>query len=332
MADKTKYRRLFDLHKRFMFHGRITIKTMMDDYGINRRTANRDINDLISLGVQLENEVLENGLKVWFLPASQRKITIPFNLTDVAALFLGRGLFDFSRGTLLGDSLDKIYETIETQITREKDLIRLGNLKKKVYSVNDGPKELSDTNIEELDEVLTGLLDEKLIQFEYTSSTGRKSVLRAIPYTLVTYKMGLYLLARPTESDSDAIRIYAIERMNNTEAIRGTSYRLPTNYAPEQYFRDALFIQRGSPEKIELIFDAGSAPFVAIRRFHHSQEVNRLPDGRTQMTLHVPAGTTDFEIVNWIISFHEHVTVISPPHLKEAVRNKLAAALKQYDN
>lgn len=330
MAEKTKYKRLFDLHKRFMFHGRLTIKTMMDDYGINRRTANRDINDLIAMGVLLESETLESGLKVWYLPASQRQITIPFNLTDVAALFLGRGLFDFSKGTLLEESLNKIYETIESQLTREKDFIRMGTLKKKVHIVSDGPKQLSPSHVDELDEVLTGLLDEKQIQFEYTSSSGHHRSLIAIPYTLVTYKMGLYLLAKPLKNKSEDIRIFAIERMKNTEALRGTSYRIPKNYSPKKYFEHALFLQKGTPTQVELIFDRGSAPFISIRRFHHSQTLQRLDDGRIRVTLTVPAGETDFEIVNWIISFHEHVKVVCPTSLKDTVKAKLKAALDQY--
>ncbi|MBN2717830.1 MAG: WYL domain-containing transcriptional regulator [Deltaproteobacteria bacterium] len=330
MAEKTKYQRLFDLHRRFMFHGRLTIRTMMDDYGINRRTANRDINDLISLGVQLESDTLENGLKVWYLPASQRRITVPFNLTDVAALFLGRGLFGFCKGTLFEESLDKIFETIESQISREKDLIRLHHLKKKMHIVSDGPKHLTEGQVEELDEVLTGLFDDKKIRFDYTASNGTHATFTVVPYTLVTYKMGLYLLARPDTGDDAAIRIFAIERMSNAEAMRGTHFQLPANYSPDTHFRNALFIQKGSPTEVVLLFDATSKPFVAVRQFHASQKIETLADGTLRMTLSVPAGNDDFEILNWIVSFHKHVRVLSPASLANAVKDTLAAALSQY--
>ncbi|MBN2529003.1 MAG: WYL domain-containing protein [Deltaproteobacteria bacterium] len=331
MADRTKYIRLFDLHRRFMFHGRLTIRTMMDDYGINRRTANRDINDLISMGVQLENETLETGMKVWFLPTSKRRITIPFNLTDVAALFLGRGLFAFCRGTLLEDSLDKIFETIESQISREKDFIRLKNLKRKMHIISDGPKQLSTDQIEDLDEVLTGLLDEKKIRFEYQSSSGNVSQINAIPYTLVAYKMGLYLLAQPEDAPTNQLRTFAIERMSNTEAIRGSRYRLPGDYSPDAHFKDALFIQKGAPTKVVLQFDKSSKPFIGVRQFHHSQQLEFQKDGTTRMTLMVPAGTDDFEVVNWIMSFHRHVKVLSPASLATRVASNLKAALAKYE-
>lgn len=330
MADKTKYKRLFDLHKRFLAHGRLTIQTMMEDYGINRRTANRDINDLIALGVRLENNTLENGLKVWYAPGSQRQVTVPFNLTDLAALFLGKGLFDFSQGTLLQESLDKIYETIEAQISRKKDFMRLATLKKKVHSISEGPKTLSSRHVDELDEVLTGLLEERHIQFEYTSSSQKKSTHHAIPYTLVTYKKGLYLLAKPAHKSSAPLRLFAIERMMNTESIKGTTYRLPKEFHPEAHFESALFVQTGTPKKIEVVFDSTSAPFIRMRKFHKSQKLTPLKDGRTQMTLFIPADENDFEIVNWIISFHEHIEVISPRGLRDRVASKLAAALAQY--
>ena len=131
MADRTKYLRLFDLHRRFMTHARLTIPGMMADYGINRRTANRDINDLVSLEVRLVHETMENGLKVWFLPTSDRKISIAFNLTDLTALFMGQGLFDFLKGTLLEESLNKIFDSVETRLDRQKDFVRLKDLKRR---------------------------------------------------------------------------------------------------------------------------------------------------------------------------------------------------------
>ncbi len=38
----------------------------------------------------------------------------------------------------------------------------------------------------------------------------------------------------------------------------------------------------------------------------------------------------DSEIVNFILSFHENVEVVSPPELRVAFKKKLQNALKQY--
>jgi proteasome accessory factor B len=330
MVQKTKYNRLFHLHQRFTNHARLTIIQMMEDYDINRRTANRDINDLALLGVHLESETLDNGLKTWFLPASSRKITVPFNLTDLAALFMGRRLFDFSKGTLLEESLEKIYQSIETQLTRQKDFIRLKDLKRKVYVINEGPKRLKPRQVEQLDEILTGLLNNKMVKFEYKRIDGTVNKRTVAPYTLISYKRGLYLLALPDGNDQGDTRTYAIERINKAEALRGTSYKLPKDFNPETHFKNAFFLQTGTPVKVELLFSANSAPFILTRRFHHSQKIKKLDDGRLKMTLKVPAGENNFEIINWIMSFHQHVEVLAPESLRASVKKCLHTALKQY--
>jgi predicted DNA-binding transcriptional regulator YafY len=330
MTDKTKYERLFDLYRRFMTHGRLTIPRMMEDYGINRRTANRDINDLRRLGVHLESTVTDNGLKTWFLPTSERQISVPFNITDLTALFMGRRLFDFLKGTLLEESMDKIYETIEACIEREKDWIRIRDLKRKVHIIHEGPKELTPIDVEQLDEILTGLLENRKVRFSYRRSSGSRTEVTLSPYTLVGYRRGLYLLGRPDSAAPLLPKLYAIERIRRATAIRGTSYRLPPDFHPEHYFSDALFLQRGTPVQVVLRFASGSAPFITMRKFHPSQKLETLPDKRLQMTLHIPADTDNFEIENWIMGFHRHVEVIAPLSLRNRIRHCLQNALSQY--
>jgi proteasome accessory factor B len=328
MADKTKVRRLFDLYRRFESHARLTVAQIMDDYGVNRRTVNRDLNDLQEIGLDLDSEELPSGRKVWSLAGRSRRIRVPYNLTDLTALFMGRRLFDFLRGTLLEESLDKVYQTIENQLQKTVDFVRARDLRRKVYLVSEGPKELEPDQVEHLDAVLTGLLEQKLLDLEYKNAAGQASALRVAPYTLVAYKRGLYLLARVEESG--AMRTFALERIEDASWIRGSSFDLPDDYDPEAHFRDALYISPGEPERVEVVFTATTEPFIRIRRFHHSQRLTKLKDGRIKMTLDVPAGPEAFEIVNWLLSFGANVEVIKPAGLRQRVRDELKRAARQY--
>ncbi len=329
MADSTKFIRLFALYERFMNHGQLTISQMMSDYGINRRTANRDLNDLQDVGLALENRDLPGGQKVWMLPARRRKINVEYNLTDLTALFMGRRLFDFLRGTLLEESLDKVYSSIEKRLQKTRDFARAQDLAKKVHLISEGPKQLDEKHVESLDEVLTGLLEERKIKFGYVDAHGKsRKVVVLLPYTLVAFRRGLYVLGK--KDGTDDLRTYAIERIRNAQWLRGTSFSLPKDFDPEKHFENAFFMQTGKPRKVELIFSKTTEPFINIRRFHHSQKRTRMRDGRIRLTMNVPAGEWDFEIVNFILSFHENVEVVSPPELREAVKKKLQNALKQY--
>lgn len=328
MADSTKVRRLFALAARFNDHARLTVAQMMEDYGVNRRTVNRDLNDLAELGLELEAEELPDGHKVWSLAGRSRRIQVPYNLTDLTALFLGRRMFDFLRGTLLEESLDKVYQSIENQLLRLRDFSQARNLARKVYLVSEGPKELDPEQVEHLDAVLTGLLEQKLLQIHYVSSRGRAENLRVLPFTLVAFRRGLYLLARV--DGSQQLRTLALERIRSAEWIRGSSFELPDDFDPEQHFASALFISPGEPQRVELVFTATTEPFIRIRRFHHSQELERLPGGRLRMVLQVPAGPDDFEILNFVLSFGANVEVVEPESLRRRVREELEAALRRH--
>jgi predicted DNA-binding transcriptional regulator YafY len=145
----------------------------------------------------------------------------------------------------------------------------------------------------------------------------------------VAYRRGLYLLARL--EDADRLRTLALERIHSAEWIRGSSFEFPDGFDPEDYFRDALFISPGEPRLVELVFTASTEPFIRIRRFHHSQRLSRMRDGRIRMTLRVPAGPGDFEIVNFVMAFGKNVEVVRPRSLRRRVRDELEAAVRLYD-
>ena len=314
--------------RRFMNHAQLTVPKMMEDYGINRRTANRDLNDLQELGVELEDRVRGDGLKTWSIPKKARRINVGYNLTDLTALFMGRRLFDFLRGTELEQSLDKVYERIEGQLDREKDLIKASDLARKVYLISEGPKQLGEQHVECLDAIFTGLIEQKKVKMRYRNAQGEANDRVICPYTLVAYRRGLYVLG--LVDGTDKMRTYAIERIEDAEFIRGTSFDFPADFDPEGHFKNSFFLQTGKPEKVELLFSKTTEPFIKIRQFHHSQKVTRTKDGRIRMTLQVPAGEWDFEIVNFVLSFHENVEVVKPAYLRESVKKKLKSALKLY--
>jgi predicted DNA-binding transcriptional regulator YafY len=325
MADDIRAERLLNLQLRFMDNARLTVARMESDYGTDRRTVNRDLNTLMDCGLKLENVRGPDNRKIWSLSPRSRRIPVPFNLTDLTALFMGRRLFDFLRGTLLEESLDKIYETIETRLDRQKDLVKSQDLARKVHLVSEGPKKLSAKHVAVLDDVLTGLLDERLLEVTYVNAANQKNTYCLEPYTLVAFRRGLYLLARIHKSD--AILTFALERIHKAKILRGTNFDFPKDFSPAKYFDKALFIQTGKPQKVELSFSLGSEKYIRIRKFHKRQKMKTLPDGRLHLTMRVPIND---EILYWVLSFGSNVVVESPPELQQMVKKQLRKAARQY--
>ena len=326
MPDEKRAERMCALMRRFNEGAQLTVDRMMDDYGINRRTVNRDLIALKDLGLHLKAEQGADGRKIWRVPRSKRKLSVSFNLTDLAALLMGRRLFDFLRGTLLEESLQKVYEAIESELERRKDLLRSGEIERKLYLISEGPKLLDPGHVDVLDAVLTALLDQKQLRATYVNTRGEKRERLLDPLTLVAFRRGLYVVAR--DSGGETIRTFALERFEDADWVRGSSFVWPAGYTPQRHFESAFFIIPGEPETVELLFQPGSERFIGIRVFHDSQEMTSLEDGGVRLTLRVPVND---ELVFWVLSFGSHVTAISPPGLVMRLREELAAAAALYD-
>ncbi|MCU0665391.1 MAG: WYL domain-containing protein [Myxococcota bacterium] len=166
------------------------------------------------------------------------------------------------------------------------------------------------------------------LALSYRSLAGIEHEHTLLPYTLVAYRRGLYLIA--AFEDSGEPRTYALERITRAESKKGTRFTLPKDYSPAAYFGSALFIKPGTPEKVELVFEPGTYDFIRIREFHSSQTLERLPDGHLLMTLEVPAAEDEWEIENFVLSFGKYVEVRSPEHLRQRVAKGLEDALARY--
>ncbi|MCP4602391.1 MAG: WYL domain-containing protein [Proteobacteria bacterium] len=325
MPDMTKSRRLDELKSRFMVGARFTIGKMEREFGVTRRTANRDLLDLQEMGLDLRYEELSEGQRQWYLGFASRNVHVTYSIRDVMSLFLGRRMFDFLENTSLEDSMGRVYSRIETQLSRQKDLDNAEKLGQKIYLIHEGPKKLPKKTSEILDEVLSGLLHEHKVKIRYVNSAGVENAFIIHPFTLVAYKRGLYMLARI--DGADVKRTFAIERIKSAKWLKGEHFEYPKNYDPEKFFDKALFIAPANPVPVEIVFTKGTKPFIKFRKFHKSQKLKDLADGRVKMTLKVPV---NFETVNWILSFGSNAKVISPPELRDMVRRELEKALKNY--
>lgn len=328
MAEAEKAYRLIDLYRRFMNGDRLTMRRIIDDYGVNRRTVQRDLEALRDIGaLDLVHEDLTNGTRTWSLKERHRKIDITYSIHDVMSLFLGRRMFDFLENTPLEDSIRRVYGQIEGKLRQPRDRLRAETLSQKIYLIHEGPKKLKVKSQDILNTCLDGLLKDEKIKIRYRASNGKDSRCVLNPYTLTAYKRGLYLVARVEEKNE--IRVFSLERIRRAEHLKGDKFIYPKSFDPDAYFKSALFITIGTPEPVELRFTSGTKPFIEIRKFHKTQKLKTLKDGRIQMNLRAPV---NFETVNFVLSFGKHVEVIKPPSLRDLVREALRDALAQYEN
>jgi predicted DNA-binding transcriptional regulator YafY len=325
LATLTRSVRLMKMRERFNTGARLSLARIASDYGVSVKTAKRDIDELMNMGVALTRN--ENASPpVWLVLSASRTIDVRYSINDVMALFTARRFFDFLENTSLEDSFARVYSRIESKLQNTNEIDSAAKLAQKVYLIHEGPKKLKSRAAEILDEVLSGLLLERKLDISYRNSRGHRRRITVCPYTLTVFKRGLYLTAA-VDNDDGVTRIFALERMTRARWKREQPFAYPPKWNPESFFKNALFIVPGNPEKVVLHFTPTTKPYIQIRKYHESQKLKTLKDGTVEMRLKVPV---NFELVNWILSFGQHVNVVSPQKLRTEVAGQLQAALAQY--
>jgi predicted DNA-binding transcriptional regulator YafY len=79
--------------------------------------------------------------------------------------------------------------------------------------------------------------------------------------------------------------------------------------------------------RVRLQFDAYAATRIRERRWHDSQERNPLSDGGIELIFELAELS---EVLEWILSWGEHVRVCEPPELIERLQNRLRSTLALY--
>jgi predicted DNA-binding transcriptional regulator YafY len=236
-------------------------------------------------------------------------------------------------GTVLRENAKQLLGRIARD-AKDGDRYGLQHLPKKFYVVPFGVKHYDDQRAL-VDALVKALLRQERLDVHYRGlrGPGGVHVHEFEPYTLAIYKGGLYLIGY---SFSKERRIYlAVERIERVEPRRTAdgeieTFEYPEAYTPEQHTQGAFGIyDTGKAFDVELeILNPETVAFLAPRRFHSTQKMEKRADGTAVMTMRVRALE---ELVPWVMSMAPWVRVREPAELRERVRKFLAEGVGVYE-
>ncbi len=149
------------------------------------------------------------------------------------------------------------------------------------------------------------------------------------PLTLVLYRRDAHFVVQfcdgPRGGDFGIISLADVSFANLTE----DPFEPPSDADRFGLLRRAWRIRpEGDVKQVTVRVDAELAPWIKSRQWHHSEDVEDLPDGGLLFRVEV-AGD---EVLEWILAMGEHAEVLGPPELRDVAREKLAAALARYND
>jgi hypothetical protein len=233
----------------------------------------------------------------------------------IAAMYFAQQLMGFLKGTKFQDAFHTLFQNFTHALADRPFVLNhlLRNADRIFYQVPDAPKDYSGHR-EELQTIAHALIFSKVLEVRYDSPTYGELDLVLHPYSLMSYRSGLYLVALSEKHENDDPRIYSVDRIREvTKLERGFEYPSPARFRPETYTEGSFGIFRGDPTRkyrYELIFDdvRWLKMYLREREWHPTQRFDELADGRLRLTFEVSA--TD-EVERWIRSFGDEVEVVA---------------------
>ena len=169
------------------------------------------------------------------------------------------------------------------------------------------------------------MLYNNVVEARYRKASGVEGTYLLHPYTLVTFRQGLYLFAYDCKAGQ--VKTFAVDRFTELVRRRQEKFEFPTGWKPEAHVANAFGIISGQAHQIRLAFAERVSTYIKERTWHPSQTYRTLPDGRLELTMNV-ANTV--ELRTWILGFGRDVEVMEPTGLRDEIAHTIRQAIQQY--
>jgi predicted DNA-binding transcriptional regulator YafY len=296
----------------------VRIEDAARQLGVTGRSIRRDLKALELSGTEIEHTDVGGERRVRRTRTGHT--TEPVRLTrfqrySLAAL---RRVFDIFAGTPLHDDFSQLFTRLQPQGNDDGAMIE-----RFVY-IPEAPRNYRKLK-DQIYEIYDGILRSLTMQFHYEGGTTPGS--RKIePYALVLYQNGLYVVGRDTQKD--AIRTFAIERMRRVRALGTMPFKRNPDIDVSKMFEGAFgLFGGGERQHVVVDFSASIAQVIEPREWHASQQMNRLPDGSLRVEFDV---TNLQEVVTWVLRWGSSAIAREPAELVKRVRDEHVKALARY--
>jgi predicted DNA-binding transcriptional regulator YafY len=301
----------------------VTVRELQETFGVSRRTVYNDLHALEDAGVPIYSEPGPAGEARWRLQTAAKRTTLTLTIGQILSLSLAQRVLSFLAGTDLHGELSTVMGRMGQGLS-PKYRAYLEQLERKMAVAHFGAKSYAN-KVDVLNDLLTGLLYDELVEVWYRPPKQRVRRHLVEPYSLLVYAESLYLMCHSRTRGEH--RIFAVDRITRSRWLKGQPFTYPADYRPEAFTDGAFGVTGGEPTSVEILFDAQQAPYVKERSWHPSQAFRTTKDGRLRMRLRV---SETYELLLWLLGRSEGMEILKPAALRERARQILRQAAARH--
>lgn len=300
----------------------VTVDELAEETGVDRRTVYRDLAAINDAGYPLVSERQQGKKAYRFLTRFKSVPPISFTLQELMTLSFLRSQLDFLSGTPFQEDMESVFLKISS-VLPPRYSAHMDRIAGVSIPLLQGRRNYS-LSAEFLKKIREALLFQYRTEIRYNTGKGHEAAYTVDPYTLVSYKGGLYLLG--FAHNRRALRTFAVERITAVEIVK-ERFEIPADYIPREQFKSAFGIVDEKTLQVRVRFSGEIARAVRDRIWHPSQKIEQAADGK--IILSFEAGGA-MEIVSWLLSYGDKAELLEPIELRETVQSAVAAMVKMY--
>ena len=221
--------------------GGISAGDLMGRFDLDDRSLRRYLADLREMELPIRSDGRGATRRFW-MDASYGRQGVQVSLLELVSLHFGRTLFHFLQGTGFAEDMDDVLETLSTLSTGSTTMNLAADLDRKLMAVPEHRKDYTD-QADLLDDLLSALIYQNPAEAHYARIGGPTRRYTLQPYTLATFRHGLYVFA--LDVDEGKIKTFAVDRFRHFQRVRGERFEIPEDYHPSQMVSDAFGIIGG---------------------------------------------------------------------------------------
>jgi predicted DNA-binding transcriptional regulator YafY len=311
-------------------HRGLSLYELADALGVSIRTMRRYLKE-VEREYNLEPVTTRGGGRLlWRIRSGEMPRKVELRRTQAYALVAARRIFEPLRGSALFEEIDMAIGKLLGFAQRPGRGPNAGladaRLEDRFLYWPFAPKTYAD-KIEELDDLFQAVSDLRPLSCSYRSAhRAAEERITIHPYAMVLHRDSVYCVGY--HLGRGEVRTLLLDRMRDTECAVTERFELPDDFDVTEYFQGELGIWRSNERhKVAIEFDAQAAPYVRMRKLHHTQKLAGIAGGGVRLTMTVGDLT---QLVSWILEWGPRARVTEPPELVERVKQELEAALAQY--
>lgn len=319
--------RIFAIHQAIR-RGRFpNCRTIAAQIGVTPKTIQRDITFMQKdLGLPLQYDSLKHG---YFYAGPVHEFPMmKISVEDIVSLFLARKALEPLQGSpleaTLRDSFRRLSSTLSGEVSFHWSALD------EVFSARDSGVVPGDVAL--FEKVARSILETCELRFEYRKIDGDEWEPRRLqPYHLTEFDGGWYVIGH--DPDRNARRTFALQRIRKARQSK-TRFLRPADFSLDHHLGGSFGVwhnpaDRGKRKTIRLRFRGWAARLVSERRWHPSQQLEW--KGKKNEDLVMTLELSSFEeIQRWILSWGTQVEVISPPELRQTIREEALSLAELY--